>query len=117
MTHPGETHPDDWLTSPQTVSDVRATARHVDDDAFGRPLVHAADPVRTVEQVFARLGHRPSDPHYAGMRRRLGIFSEVILLEDWAEAKLDHERRELSAAVDQAAHASEREQPKGRRRL
>ncbi|HDR9217417.1 TPA: hypothetical protein QDB35_000086 [Burkholderia vietnamiensis] len=117
MTHPSETHPDDWLTSPQTVSDVRATARHVDDDAFGRPLVHAADPVRTVEQVFARLGRRPSDPHYAGMRRRLGFFSEVILLEDWAEAKLDHERRELSAAVDQAAHASEREQPKGRRRL
>ncbi|MBR8042088.1 hypothetical protein KDW85_27175 [Burkholderia cenocepacia] len=117
MTHPSETHPDDWLTRPDAMDDVRATARHVDDDAFGWNVVHAGDPVRTVEQVFARWGHRPSDPHYAGMRRRLGFFSEVILLEDWAEAKLDHERRELSAAVDQDAHASEREQPKGRRRL
>ncbi len=117
MTHPSETHPDDWLTRPDAMDDVRAIARALDDDAFGWNVVHAGDPVRTVEQVFAWWGHRPSDPHYAGRRRRLGFFSEAILLEDWAEAKLDHERRELSAAADQAAHASEREQPKGRRRL
>ena len=97
-------HPDVWLVEhPDVVADVKAIAQYLDSRVLQQPPgLPQPNPLQTVDQVLAGWGAKPSDPHYAGMRRRLGHFSQAIIADDWDKALVE----ELNALADEAAPAA-----------